>query len=186
MKKTVLILITCLIGFWAEGQTIKPVPADKSVVYFVRPSGLWVQTNFTYYDGDKAIGRFNAPKYMRYECEPGEHVFWVSAQNKSFIKADLAPGKIYLVEAVPIMGILKSSVRLEPIDPKEKKVGRFRRLISNHKAQKPTKRKLEELARLKRSAIVGMRKYQQLEKRNHKFKKLSKEMYIKPEELILK
>ncbi|MDX1315030.1 MAG: hypothetical protein R3356_05960, partial [Eudoraea sp.] len=88
---------------------------DKATVYFTRASGLGALINFTYFDGEKAIGKFNGPKYMKYECDPGKHLFWARSENKSFVEAELQAGKVYLIDVLPRMGGLKASVKLVPV-----------------------------------------------------------------------
>ena len=70
MNKAIIVLnIIFLNSLFCIGQNIVPAPADKAVIYFVRTE-IFV-TNFSYFDSVKLIGRFNGPKYIRYECDPG-------------------------------------------------------------------------------------------------------------------
>jgi len=86
-KRTLLFVLLFQITLFA--QTIEPAPADKAVVYFVRASGMGALINFTFFDSDQVIGRFNGPKYLRYECEPGDHILWARSENKDFVQASL-------------------------------------------------------------------------------------------------
>ena len=108
MMKKLLLLIALLSHFWVQAQTIKPAPTDKAVVYFVRASSLGALINFTYFDSSKVIGRFSGPKFLRYECEPGEHLFWARSENRDYIKGNLEAGKIYVIDVIPQMGSSKS------------------------------------------------------------------------------
>src|SRR6478609_10901232 len=116
MKK-LFFVFTFLISTLSFGQTIPPAPADKAVVYFTRTSSLGFAINFIYFDSLQAIGRFTGPKYMRYECEPGTHLFWVRSENKDFVEAEVEAGKTYFIEAIPKMGALKAAVELLPVNP---------------------------------------------------------------------
>ncbi|GEM_PF-2031702 len=89
-------------------------PAEgKSVVYFVRTNGTGALINFRHFDYDKFIGKFAGRGYIRYECEPGEHTFWVGASNSSYVTANLEAGKIYVIETIPVMGIAYAKVNIE-------------------------------------------------------------------------
>lgn len=78
--------------------------------------------NFKFFDKDVFIGKFKGKNYMRYECSPGEHLFWASSERKAFITADLEPGKIYIVIVMPEMGAMSAAAALYPPDyPKDRK-----------------------------------------------------------------
>lgn len=88
-------------------------PAEgKSVVYFVRTNSSGFLINFRHFDYDKFIGKYAGPGFIRYECEPGEHVFWVGAANSSYVKVDLEAGKIYMIETIPVMGFAYAEVKI--------------------------------------------------------------------------
>lgn len=76
-----VVLIFLLCSFYSSAQSLTPAPTGKAVVYFVRPSLLGFAINFSYFDSTALIGRFNAPKYIRYECDPGPHLFWARSEN---------------------------------------------------------------------------------------------------------
>jgi hypothetical protein len=117
-------LMICLISFGVTpllSQKIDPAPPGKSVVYFARPSPMGFAINFSYFDSTKLIGRFNGGKYVRYECNPGRHLFWARSENRVFIEADLEPEKIYFFRASPSMGLVKAQVEMEQADPNDPK-----------------------------------------------------------------
>jgi hypothetical protein len=128
--KNLFLCIALLFQFASNAQTIEPAPADKSVVYFVRASSLGAIINFTYFDNDKVIGKFNGPKYMRYECEPGEHLFWAKSENKDFINANLVAGKIYVVEVIPQMGAFITGVGLSPVNDADYRMKSIKKLLA--------------------------------------------------------
>ena len=112
-----------------------PSSEDKAVVYFVRPSVMGGAINFRFFDNDQYIGRFNGGKYMRYECEPGEHLFWARSENRDWVTAELEAGKIYVIEAQGHMGGLKVRVQLEPIaSDNEKKMKKINKLVNKKSA----------------------------------------------------
>jgi hypothetical protein len=115
MKKVVLIVVL-LFSFSIYSQELRKPSEGKSLVYFVRTSGMGFAINFKYFDGEKYLGKFNYGKYMVYECEPGKHVFWAVAENKSVIEAEFEAGKVYIINSEVRMGILYAEVELLPFD----------------------------------------------------------------------
>ena len=80
-------------------------PADKSMVIFVRTSGLGFQLNFTVIDGNgRFIGQVPAKGHVKHVTAPGHHRFIVWAENTEAMDAQLVAGRTYYVEVVPGMG----------------------------------------------------------------------------------
>ncbi|MFO7826432.1 MAG: hypothetical protein R6V72_21020 [Cyclobacterium sp.] len=133
MKRTLFLLACSTLLFISAGmsQELRSPAEGKSLVYFVRSSGTGALINFKYFDGENYLGKFKSRNYFIYECDPGEHVFWVTSENRDFIEANILPGKVYIIEVRPTPGALKAAVRLFPIagdDAKSKK--RLGKLIS--------------------------------------------------------
>lgn len=151
MKNQLLILIAILIFPLGSSlaQGLESPAEGKAVVYIVRPAKLGGLVNFRFFHNDKYIGKFNAVKYMRYECDPGEHLFWAKSENRDFMTAELEAGKIYLVEAIPQMGGLKAGVKLAPVDlnasPKEKTLEKIDKLIGKKGPETFTEEELSEM-----------------------------------------
>lgn len=148
MKKYLLgICLLLLSTFATQAQGIKEAPADKAVVYFLRPSGFGGLINFSFFDSAQVIGRFNGEKYMLYECAPGPHIFWARSENRSFISGNLEAGKIYFIEAQPQMGGVKAGVELVQIDPADtKRMARLLKFINKRKPRTFTPEELSELS----------------------------------------
>lgn len=92
---------------------ITTVPADKSLVTFVRPSvfagdGVGVDI----WDGEHYLGGLNAGTLVQYLTTPGEHLFLANTENWSYAKADLQPGKKYYIKANIFPGIMYGRVAL--------------------------------------------------------------------------
>ncbi len=112
-------------------QEFKKPSEGKSLIYFVRYSSTGALINFKYFDGDKYLGKINGTNYVIYECEPGEHTFWVASENRDFIKGNLKPDATYIIEVKPTMGAFKAAVRLYPVLPEEERIlKRVNKLIS--------------------------------------------------------
>jgi len=90
MKKNILILSLLLQSIISFSQS------NKATVYFTRASGLGALINFTFFDGEQVIGKFNGTKYMKYECEAGKHLFWARSENESYVEAELEANKMPL------------------------------------------------------------------------------------------
>jgi hypothetical protein len=175
MKKK-LILVTCLFlyNFICLGQNIPPAPENKAVVYFVRTSSLGFAINFSYFDSATFIGKTNGPNYIRYECEPGKHVFWVRSENRSFVEAELDAGKIYFLEAIPEMGALKAQVELKPVDPVDgKTMQKIFKLINKRSPETFTEEQLKQNENM--DVITrGLDKYNDDKATGKKIRKLEK------------
>ncbi|OAV43412.1 hypothetical protein [Lewinella sp. 4G2] len=144
--RILLSLFFVLIAIVSADAQLAPPAEGKAVVYIVRAPGNAMLVNFRYYDGDQLLGRFNAGKYLRYECEPGEHVFWARSENRSYVEADLEAGGIYVLESAVLPGGLKARVALVPVVKKGDKDVRkwIRKMINKKDAQTFTDAELAE------------------------------------------
>ncbi len=180
MKKQILLIVSFLvITISLIGQSIEPPPADKAVIYFARTSSLGFAINFSYFDSTTLIGVFNGPKYIRYECEPGSHLFWARSENRDFIEAEVEAGKIYFIEAIVKMGAVKAAVELQPVDPNDgKKMDKIFKLLNKKTAESFTAQELEaETERLQDAIIRGMEKYEDEKKKGKTNAQLKKTMF---------
>ncbi|HEX6914911.1 MAG TPA: hypothetical protein VF145_06700 [Chitinophagaceae bacterium] len=160
-------------------QEITPPPAGKAVVYFARVSQLGFAINFSYFDSTQLIAKFNGSGYFRYECEPGQHVFWARSENRSFVEANLDSGKIYFIEAVPTMGGLKAAVDLTPINPAtaEKRMAKILKLIGKQAAEDlPADDLAAEAKRMEDVVKRGWEKYQNDKANKENFPQLTADM----------
>lgn len=173
---TALILVNSVTCFC---QGVLPAPDNKSVVYFVRKAGTGELINFSYFDSAKLIGKFNGPKYIRYECEPGTHLFWARSENKDFIEAEVEAGKIYFIEAIPKMGVIKAQVKLSPVDPKDlKRMKKILKFVNENRSESFTVEELENDARNLKDVIEkGLANYKEEKAAGKKYEHLEKTMY---------
>lgn len=184
MKKLLTILVLLfMISSTTLCQEIPAAPADKAVVYFARTSSIGFAINFTYFDSAIVIAKLSGTNYVRYECTPGSHLFWGRSENKDFVEAELEAGKIYFIEVIPMMGVLKASILLNPVDPSEEKVmKRILKLLSKKVAEQIIPEEQEkETAAFQDVIAKGLEKYHQEKDRGQKISRLEKNMYYKAE-----
>lgn len=188
MKKILFFLFLLVASLTVFAQSVEPAPADKAVVYFVRPNTMGALINFTFYDGDALIARFNGGKYYRYECAPGTHVFWAKSENRSYVEADLAAGQIYVIEAMPLMGGLKAQVQLIPVDPQGKGIGKpTQKLVTKRASETYTAEDLTKWADNKSGGTErGMDRYANLKEKDKDVRQLTVAMAAGPDDFVVK
>ncbi len=182
MKSFFVLILFFIIISNIAAQQIEPAPGDKAAVYFVRISSYSSAANFLYFDNSSFIGKFNGTKYMRYECEPGKHLFWANSENNSYLEAQLEAGKVYFIEAVPLTGVLRAGVKLIPLNPEsiefEDKLISIRSLMDK---QAPLTFKIIELEakseKYEEVVKIGIKKYERLKGRGEDVARLTKTMF---------
>lgn len=115
------LVLLCCVGCAGHSSYMKPAAvlkqptADKALVRFMRPSGYGYVINFNVLDGEKVIGNSVAKSQFDYLAEPGKHLFIATAENKSFLEADLQAGKTYYVITKVSMGAWTARVAFVPV-----------------------------------------------------------------------
>jgi len=180
----ILTLFFLTVNFSSAQTNIKPPVEGKSVIYFMRTSGGGALMNFRFFDGETYLGKFGGVNYLRYECEPGEHLFWVKAENTDFLEADLEANKIYFVEANAVMGAFTAGVKFKLVDYDHKR--QFKKRIKKLLAKKEPKTFTdEELAegqeKFKLIIENGLNTYKRKEGRDKEFKRIEKDDNYKGE-----
>lgn len=84
-------------------KTLGFVKPDKGyvAVYFVRKSVYAAAWRINVFDNRQYIGGTISGTYMRYECDPGKHLFWFWGEDnkdKFYLPADLELNKTYIIE----------------------------------------------------------------------------------------
>jgi hypothetical protein len=91
-------------------------PAEgKAVVYFVCSEKTGFAVGFEYFYEKQFIGKFLGNGYLRFECEPGNHLFWASSENKEWLEADLEANKTYIIRITRSVGAWKPHVKYKVI-----------------------------------------------------------------------
>lgn len=183
MKKVSFLLLACIATTaLLYAQQVPPAPADKAVVYFVRVSSLGFAINFSYFDSTRLIAKGNGTNYVRYECQPGSHLFWARSENKDFIEAELEAGKIYFIEVQPQMGGLKAAVQLYPVTPdNEKKMKKILKLMEKKSPESFSSEELsKEETEMQEIIRRGIEKYKEDKEKGKKIEQLEKTMFYTP------
>ena len=179
MKKLLIALLYLFICLPVLSQTFEPAPADKAVVYFVRTlkGGFGSLANTFIFDSEEAMGILSYRNFIRYECEPGEHLFWAIRSNistitftyyKSYVKANLDPGKIYLME----VRLQMEGIDMEPVDPAvdDTRLHRIKTVVNNKssiKANAYMKKRNFGVHKIDKSfARNGMKRYARFEEKD--------------------
>ena len=142
IKRMALGILFCCATLYCAAQSV-----NKATLYIVRTSGLGPAVNFKYFIDDQFVGKMNFGKYFKLEVEPGEHIIWAKAENRSFVHATLLAGETYLIDARPQMGALKAGVILEAVNsPTEKEMAKIKKSILKGKLIEydENKKKLEQ------------------------------------------
>jgi hypothetical protein len=181
MKIKVAVLATCLCAStMLFGQGFTPPAEGKAVVYFARVTGYGFAVSFEYFDGDKFIGDFKGKNYLRYECDPGEHLLWASSENKEFVSADLKAGGSYIVIMDVIMGAWKARVGATPITSASgDQFDRAKELILADAPVKYEQAALDKKnTKLKKFIAEQLKKYDEVWKNEKNFKSITADMAL--------
>jgi len=195
-SRLILIFIFSLIVSTSLSQVIHEAPEDKAVVYFVRTVK---STGLLSYPGvfceNGPIGILSYRNFIRYECEPGNQLFWILRGNislitftnyKQFIDTELLAGKIYLIE----VRVQFEGISMEPVDPVTDldRLDRIRSVLnskSSLKANKMMKKKDYHKKKIHKSWTKhGMEKYPKFVEKG-KVKQLYSDWFVEPEDLLI-
>jgi hypothetical protein len=177
--KVILPVVLQFVVATSFAQGLTPPSEGKAVIYFTRVTAMGAIINFEFFHGNHYFGVFDGRNYLRYECEPGKHLFWASSENKEFMTAELNAGGIYIVLVDVEMGIGKARVGLTPITAKDKAFERAKALIDKKAPIQMTPEKIDQMnAKLATFIVEKLEKYETVWKNEKDFKHLSPEMAI--------
>lgn len=98
----------------AEDISVAP-SNDMALVKFIRRGRLSGGLKLPIFDGEKFIGVSESRTQFGYLAEPGKHLFVITAENNSFLEANLQAGKTYIVLVEPRIGVFFNRVSFKPI-----------------------------------------------------------------------
>lgn len=183
IKKLFITVLFIALSFSVNAQfqeKIVPPSMGKTVIYFLRTSSAGSLMNIRYFDSEKYLGKFNGRSYIRYECEPGEHVFWIKAENIDVLKADLQEGKVYFIETNAVMGAFSAGAKFQFIQlDNQRKLKRINKLFEKKTESVFSEEELKNGAYENRFVIKrGLEKVEKKLKKTKKHKVLSSDMFV--------
>jgi len=197
MRTIIAYFLFVLVSTPLISQVINDAPTDKAVVYFIRTvkgTGLLVYPGVFCENGP--IGILSYRNFIRYECEPGNQLFWILrggisqitlTNYKQFVDTELLAGKIYLIE----VRVQFEGISMEPVNPVTdlERLDRIRSVLnskSSLKANKMMKKKDYHKKKIHKSwTKYGMDKYPKFVEKG-KVKQLYSDWFVEPEELLIK
>jgi hypothetical protein len=104
-------------------QTLPEQPADKALIYVIRPThlGALIQTKLAV--DKKWVGINRANNYFYFTLEPGTHYFCSQAENHALLSVVVEAGKTYYLQQKIRMGIMKAQNDMQLLDAEEGKKG---------------------------------------------------------------
>ena len=108
------------------------------------------------------------------------HDFWIKAENIDVLQANLAEGKVYMVETNAIMGAFSAGAKFFLIDfNKERIVKRLNRIFTKKTEKIFTYEELQKGEQDNRFVIErGMKKVKKKLKKNKRLKVITSDMYV--------
>lgn len=187
MKKLLFIFALSILAVstMVSAQGFQQPTEGKAVVYFTRVTLYGKPVEFEFFHQDKYIGAFKGDQYMRYEVDPGTHLFWASSENKEFLTAELEADKIYIVMVDVIMGAMKARVGLTPVTIDKVEDLHKVKMLVNEKAPTVTpNEKIEKMnKKLEKFIADKLNNYETKLKNEHSFNHVSTDMAIPLESL---
>jgi len=165
-----LIILFLFTSVLVRAQGFQAPSPGKAVIYFVRPSSAGFVISFDFYHDDKYIGDFAGRNYMRYETDPGEHLFWASSENHDFLTAEIRKGGVYVV--------LVAGVRLLPVSATDKAFERVKKLVDKKGPKETSREDVSKRNALRAEYIQEKLKNYHEKKETRTYKHLSAEMAI--------
>jgi len=172
-----LAVVSCFSSLLAQGFT--PPTEGKAVVYFVRFTIYGKPMTFEFFHNDTYFAELKGKQYLRYECEPGEHLFWASTENKEFMTAELAANQIYVVVVDVITGFFKPHVGLSPISFGDtERFEKAKELVDRQGPEEFAEKDIEKMnSKLEKFISEQLANYEE-KKGEHDFRHLSADMAI--------
>lgn len=117
------LLAGCAAAPMRDATYQRDVDASHALVTFVRQS-VWMGDGINVYlwDGDTFIGTLGAGTLVQYKAAPGPHIFMGNSENWSYVKADLKPGKHYVIKANMFPGVMTMRSALTPVENTDERI----------------------------------------------------------------
>ena len=163
----IFVLFFGLTSVFSQKVTTQAIdkPREGKVLVYILRTGAGPLLNFRIYDKDKFLGALSGFKYLVYECEPGQHIFWATSENRDFVEANLEPNSVYVLNAEGQMGAFIAQVSFSPLNPNE-----FRDKRTFYQVVKGAKKEFYSVKTDDKSENIqkGLEKYKELKSSNSK------------------
>ncbi len=104
----------------ANYQLPKAAPADKAIVYIVRPAPMGGLVRFNVFLGDQEaaseMGYTRSSQYIHFNVPPGEYKIYSKAENWAEISVSAKAGEVVFIEQELGMGIIMARNSLKRLD----------------------------------------------------------------------
>lgn len=176
------VISTLCLNYNLSAQELQKPSEGKALIYFMRTSTAAPIVKFSFFHGDKYLGKFNGGKYMVYEVDPGEHLFWARSENTAFLEANVQAGGVYIVDTTVKMGAFKAAVGIRPLDKNAKNYERYlkrvKKLFAKNKERNFTEeeRKTESVKMADMISRI-MEKYERQKAEGKEMAQLTPDMY---------
>ena len=179
MKLNVLTFVLLIAFAGVRAQGFQPPSPGKAVIYFTRVTAAGFAISFDFYHNDKYIGNFAGKNYLRYESEPGQHLFWASSENHEFMTAELKAGDTYVVVVDVAMGFAIARVGLTPIGVTDKVYERVKKLVDKKAPKTDTDEEVQKRNEMRAEYIRDkLKDYNEKLKVKRTYKHLSPDLAI--------
>jgi len=178
-KLLLSLIVILFISTTSNGQGFTAPAEGKSVIYFMKLQ-VGFSTTFLFMN-DEYIGKLKSKDYIRYECEAGAHTFMsLVGATKSFLTADLAADKIYIVEVRLISQAFGGEIaQFINVDTDKTKFTNKFSPLANEQApadiDEAVKKKME--TKWKKFTQKAYAKFEEKEKAKNKHTVISKDMF---------
>lgn len=180
MKSKLLLslIVILMLSPRLKAQGIQPPAEGKSVIYIVNLMFGFGETRI--YDGSTLIEILKDKDYIRYECEPGEHLFLgLDGSGNDFFTTDFEANNIYLLS---MRSVETSSFQSSDFNLFDKtsvnEAAKILAIINENAPNESGDDLLEETAiKLEKRARKALLRYETKLKKKRKYIHLSKEMF---------
>jgi len=156
-----------------------------STIYFINIDHKSIIID--HYNNDRYIGKLEGKKYLKYECTPGEQLFWIVWNKKLFLTADLKPGGIYVVieETDSRRYKFYANLNINLVNEKdEKSLSKAKKYIKKGERMENSEKEIDDMNKKISKFIENtLQQYEQEWKNKYEYNHISPDMAIPPEAL---
>ena len=180
-KPIVGLLLALFLSAQISAQNFTQPEKGKAVVYVVNVmTGLGTKTT-PIFDSETCIAELGFRSYLRYECEPGEHIFGAIPTAKwSFFTADLEADRIYVVQMRTESGLGGPMAVFKSVDKAYLQKKGIIGQIVHEKAPVPAESKMitKYNTKLSKNTVRALDRFNDSQRAKNKHLHIAAEMYL--------